>query len=216
MQRAPHHPVAVTPERLLAFGDAVFAIAITLLALDIGIPEGLRDAQVPGALHEALPEAGAYLLSFGVIGIQWLTQHALFAYVGRIDRCFVNLQLALLAVIAGLPFPTKLISEYGSTALGTSVYAGAIALAALLSVLMGLRLLLRPELRASGTSRAALTVFIGHGAVVCAAFATSVPISLLSPTAAKYWWLTATLSRLWPGGREVDAAADAATATTAD
>src|SRR5882757_8468992 len=90
---------AFDPERLITFGDAVFAIAITLLALDITVPEGLADSEVGAALRDAVPKMGAYLLSFAVIGALWLAQHALFRMVATLDRWVLNLYLALLAVV---------------------------------------------------------------------------------------------------------------------
>src|SRR4051812_26709769 len=66
------HDVVVGPERLAFFGDAVFAIAITLLPLDISVPEDLPHSEVALAVREAVPAIGAYLLSFAVIGALWL------------------------------------------------------------------------------------------------------------------------------------------------
>lgn len=185
----PRRPApTVTPERLLAFGDAVFAIAITLLALDIDVPNGLPEERLSDALRGVVPDVGAYLLSFSVIGLLWLAQHRMSALVGRIDRCLLYLYFALLAVVAALPFPTRLVSEYGETALATAVYGGVIGLASLLTTGMAYRLLRRPELRKPGISSARVRRTVLQGGVVAVVFATSLPMTLVSPTAAKYWW----------------------------
>ncbi|MEV8344241.1 TMEM175 family protein [Streptomyces niveus] len=198
----PRHPgPTVTPERLLAFGDAVFAIAITLLALDINVPNGLPEGQVSEALRDVLPDVGAFLLSFSVIGLLWLAHHRMFALVGRIDRPLLYLYFALLADVAALPFPTRLVSEYGDTAVATAVYGGVIGLASLLTTGMAYHLLRHPELRKPDvpTARARRTVL--EGSIVAVVFATSVPMTLVSPTAAKYWWLLILL-RHFPLNRE--------------
>ncbi|MFE3168398.1 TMEM175 family protein [Streptomyces sp. NPDC059224] len=67
-------------------GDAVLAIAVTLLALDINVPEGLPESDVAHAVREVFPAVGAYLLSFAVTGVLWLTRHALFTLIAEVDR----------------------------------------------------------------------------------------------------------------------------------
>ncbi|MER6535622.1 TMEM175 family protein [Streptomyces sp900105755] len=181
--------ISVSPERLSMLGDAVFAIAITLLALDITVPEGLRDSEVPHALRELLPAIGAYLLSFAVIGVLWLTQHALFRMIATVDRWLLYLYFALLAVAAALPFPTKLISEYGETAAATACYSGSIALSLGFLGAMYLRLLAAPALAVTGTDPAELRASVRRSALHVLVFVTAIPLAFWSPGLAKYWWL---------------------------
>jgi uncharacterized membrane protein len=206
--------VVVDPERLVTFGDAVFAIAITLLALDISVPEGLAGSEVGTALRDALPAFGAYLLSFAVTGALWLAQHALFRLIAALDRCLLYLYLALLAVVAVLPFPTRLISEYGETAVATSCYAATIAVAGALIAAMSARLRAAPALATPNATAGQIGQSVLRTLLVVAVFATSIPVSLASPTAAKYWWLLAIPARLLfrdpsvPEGAEPSAARD--------
>ncbi|MEU9238767.1 TMEM175 family protein [Streptomyces shenzhenensis] len=181
--------IAVSPERLGMLGDAVFAIAITLLALDITVPEGLRDSQLPHALRELLPAIGAYLLSFAVIGVLWLTQHALFRCIATLDRRLLHLYFALLAVVAALPFPTRLISEYGETATATACYSGAIALSLGFLCAMHLRLLAAPALATPDTDPGELRKAVRRDALHVLVFVTAIPLAFWSPGLAKYWWL---------------------------
>lgn len=197
-EREDESPGAIIgPDRLLAFGDAVFAIAITLLALDITVPGDLEAGDLGTALHRALSDIGAYLLSFVVIGVLWLSQHALFHRVARLDSCLLYLYLALLAVIAALPFPTRLISEYADTAAATAVYAGSIAAASGLITAMTLRLLLRPALATPGTAPRRLRIAVYEGLVMVAVFGASVPLAFVSPQVAQYCWLAAIPARAW-------------------
>ncbi|MFE5812072.1 TMEM175 family protein [Streptomyces sp. NPDC056479] len=188
--------VAVGPERLLALGDAVFSIAMTLLALDITVPDGLPGTEVADAVADAVPTMGAYLLSFAVIGTLWLVQHGLFRLIATLDRWLLLLYFALLALVAALPFPTRLISEYGETVTATACYAAAIALAVALMCGMYVRLLVNPASAVPQASPAALKGEIRHGVLLVLVFASSIPVAFYSPDLAKYWWLLAIGTRL--------------------
>jgi uncharacterized membrane protein len=98
-----------------AFSDGVFAIAITLLVLEIRVP-----ANATGDLLQAVidqwPSYLAYVVSFSTIGAVWLTHSVITEYLDHADSVFLRLNLVLLLVVAFLPFPTSLISSsIGST-----------------------------------------------------------------------------------------------------
>ena len=94
--------------RMEAFSDGVFAIAITLLVLDIAVhPPGTPLEQV---LH-AWPAYVAYVVSFLTIGAAWLAHDGLTDRLGRSDAIFLRLNLLLLLVVAFLPFPTRLVAD---------------------------------------------------------------------------------------------------------
>jgi uncharacterized membrane protein len=97
--------------RLEAFSDGVFAIAITLLVLEIAIPVG-QERDLIGALLALWPSYLAYVISFLTIGWVWIGHTAIIAHVIGIDRILIRLNLALLMAVAFLPFPTKLMGEY--------------------------------------------------------------------------------------------------------
>jgi uncharacterized membrane protein len=94
--------------RLETFADGVFAIAATLLILDVR-PHGepLRDA-----LLHAWPAYTAYAVSFLTIGIMWINHHTMFGQIGRVDRTFLVLNVILLMGIAFIPLPTRLVAEH--------------------------------------------------------------------------------------------------------
>ena len=103
-------------ERLIFFSDAVFAIAITLLALDIRLPAGAEmanDGQLFRMLTGLWPKYFAYILSFWVIGLYWISHHRKFLFIERFDTRLLRLNLALLMVIAFIPFPTAVMSANG-------------------------------------------------------------------------------------------------------
>jgi len=97
--------------RLETFSDGVFAIAATLLVLELGV------SSVPGARlgHELLhlwPSYLAYATSFLTIGIIWINHHYCVEAMARSDRVLLFLNLLLLLTVAFLPFPTKLVAQY--------------------------------------------------------------------------------------------------------
>ena len=97
--------------RLEALSDGVFAIAITLLVLDIAVPAH-ASKDLLGAVTHQWPSYLAYAVSFSTIGALWLGHNAITEYLDRADAVFVRLNLLLLLVVAFLPFPTRLFADY--------------------------------------------------------------------------------------------------------
>ncbi|MGW2489059.1 TMEM175 family protein [Streptomyces sp. NPDC001606] len=98
--------------RVEAFSDGVFAIAITLLVLDIKVPRTGEHGGLWQALGAQWPSYAAYVVSFLVIGIMWVNHHQVFSYVTRVDRTLMFLNLLVLMVVAVVPWPTALLAEY--------------------------------------------------------------------------------------------------------
>ena len=95
--------------RVEAFSDGVFAIAITLLVLDLKAP-----ASRGAVLHDLLvqwPAYVAYLASFGYIGVIWVNHHYLFTRIARVNGALLWRNLALLLAMSVLPFPTAVVSS---------------------------------------------------------------------------------------------------------
>lgn len=139
--------------RTEAFSDGVIAIAITLLVLDIGVPESGFDDLWQGILDE-WPAYLAYATSFLTIGGIWLAHHGIFTRLAYVDARLMRLNLLLLMAISFLPFPTRLVSDafHDTDAERTAVVFYGFSLLAV-SLLMGAlwataardRELLRPE-----------------------------------------------------------------------
>jgi TMEM175 potassium channel family protein len=101
--------------RVEAFSDGVFAIAITLLVLEIKVPPpDVTDhgSRLLPALIRLWPSYLGYLISFVTVGIMWANHHSIFVYIRRTDRNFLLLNVLFLMFIAFLPFPTALLAEY--------------------------------------------------------------------------------------------------------
>jgi uncharacterized membrane protein len=134
-QRPGSPETGMSSTRVEAFSDGVFAIAITLLVLDLAVParEELPAGGLAAALGRQWPAYFAYLVSFLVIGIIWVNHHAVFQRVRRVDRTLLFANLALLLFVSVIPFPTRLLAEY-LTAGRDSHVAAAVYSAAMLAV----------------------------------------------------------------------------------
>jgi uncharacterized membrane protein len=116
--------------RLEAFSDGVFAIAVTLLVLEIKVPvlADLPSGSLALALGRQWPSYFAYLLSFSVILIMWVNHHVLVDLVREVDHAFFYLNGLLLMAITLLPFPTVLVAQYAEDPknghLAAAVYCG--------------------------------------------------------------------------------------------
>jgi uncharacterized membrane protein len=97
--------------RLEAFSDGVFAIAITLLVLEIGVPHVAANQSLPEALRHLWPSYFGYAVSFLTIGVMWINHHAIFKDIDRQDHALLALNLLLLMGVAFLPFPTAVAAE---------------------------------------------------------------------------------------------------------
>ncbi len=102
--------------RLEAFSDGVFAVAITLLILNIqppplATPDVLEDGPLLGYLLRQWPMLLAFVTSFATIGIMWINHHRLYAHIKRTDNTLLLLNLLLLLVIVFIPFPTALLAQ---------------------------------------------------------------------------------------------------------
>jgi uncharacterized membrane protein len=97
--------------RVEAFSDGVFAIAITLLILIVGI-EHAPHGDLGAELLDLWPAYVAYAVSFLTIGIMWVNHHMIFRHFARVDRPMLLLNILLLMLIAFVPFPTRVVAEF--------------------------------------------------------------------------------------------------------
>jgi uncharacterized membrane protein len=141
MNESHGHPSVSTNEtaRVEAFSDGVFAIAITLLILEIKVPPLADHEGLGHALIGLWPSYLAYLASFATIGVMWLNHHRLFTLIVKNDDGVVAFNLALLLLISWMPFPTALLAEHlhGPDSITAGVvYAGSFFIIAIIFNLM--------------------------------------------------------------------------------
>jgi uncharacterized membrane protein len=117
-------------DRLTFFSDGVMAVAITILVLDLKIPEHLGPTEFQAALAELWQGLWCYVLSFVVIGVLWIAHHRQYAHIERVDGVLLWLNLVFLMAVALIPFVTKLMSDYGGP-LPVALYAGVLTVTSL-------------------------------------------------------------------------------------
>jgi TMEM175 potassium channel family protein len=98
--------------RVEAFSDGVFAIAMTLLVLNIKVPLVNEPGQLATLLWQQWPSYLAFIISFAFIGIMWVNHHRLFVHIRRIDHTLLILNGALLLGVTAVPFPTAVLAQY--------------------------------------------------------------------------------------------------------
>jgi uncharacterized membrane protein len=118
----------MTKARLEAFSDGVFAIAITLLVLEIKVPTARPGQSLGEGLLDLWPSYAGFTVSFITIGIIWVNHHAIFATVEKVDRTLLFKNLLLLLTVSFIPFPTAVMAEYlraeSGENLAAAFYAG--------------------------------------------------------------------------------------------
>ncbi len=126
-RRAPAIKRFISRGRLEFLVDGIFAIAMTILVLEIRLPE-LSDSRSAGELGRALGHNGqvffAYVVSFAVLGSFWLIHNRLYDHLERISPTAACLHIGLLAVVAFVPFCAGLLTRYGANRLAIQIYMG--------------------------------------------------------------------------------------------
>jgi uncharacterized membrane protein len=125
--------------RLAALTDGVFAIVMTLLVLEIGVPEIAQSslhAELPRRLLELWPKLLSYGISFILLGMFWHLHHIAFHYIRRSDNGLVWLNILFLMFVALIPFSTSLFGRYGTEQLSLVIYAGNLLLVNVMRLLL--------------------------------------------------------------------------------
>jgi uncharacterized membrane protein len=137
-EKAQHHREAFQIERVILFTDAVFAIAITLLVIEIKVPELHHPSErdVVNVLLRLIPKFVGFLLSFFIIAIYWTAHHRIFRFVRRLDNKLLWLNLIFLLSIILMPFTTAYQSEYTMMRTPWIVYSVNIAFTGIMQTLL--------------------------------------------------------------------------------
>ena len=179
--------------RIAAFTDGVMAVAITLLVLNIEVPDVRAGESLGDALVDLLPSLGAYALAFALVGRFWVIHHNLFEKLHSFDRTLMTLNLIFLALIVLMPFSAQLYDVYTSRPAAAAVLGGTLGLVALVNGAMTAHVLRRGfvhEQRREETEPA-LTVGLGLTTV----FLLSVPAAFLSVHLAEALWISTVVLR---------------------
>ena len=116
------HHSAPGNERIGSFSDGVFSIAITLLVLEVKVPDHVTGGLI-SAVPEVLPKFLAHVVSFAVLGIYWVGHHNMFLHIRRHDRWLLWMNILFLMFVASMPFAAALIIRYPDDELALVFYA---------------------------------------------------------------------------------------------
>lgn len=180
--------------RIVAFTDGVMAVAITLLVLNIEVPQVGTDEQLVDRLDDLVPDLLAYALSFALIGRFWAIHHNFFETLRGFDGVLRTLNLLFLGLIALVPFSTDLVDHYNEEPIASAVFGMTMGCAALVHwsmVAHTLRVELVHDHRRQETEPFGGINALGFTVV----FFLSVPVAFVSTTAAQLMWVATILLR---------------------
>jgi uncharacterized membrane protein len=120
-------PIGASPHRIEALVDGVFAVAMTLLVLELHVPElpsTVSDHELLSALRELAPKFMGYASGFVILGTIWIGHHLQFHYIRRSSRALLWINLAFLLISSSLPFAVALLGTFGAMRVPCVLYGG--------------------------------------------------------------------------------------------
>jgi uncharacterized membrane protein len=181
-------------DRLMALTDGVFAIAITILVLDLRVPADIAPRELSAHITDLIPEFTSYAISFAVIAIYWQAQREVFEDIERQDAVLTWMTFLFLMAIAFLPFPTLLIGEFFTQQISVVFYSADAAVASLLLVGISWYARYGHRLVAEDVDDERGRLRTAQGLAVPVVFLASIAISFWSPRVALYSWLLLVVS----------------------
>jgi uncharacterized membrane protein len=179
--------------RLVSFSDAVFAIAITLLALQLRVPE-IKDPKSAHELSRALGDLSGQFFTYGItfvlIGVYWLGHHRMFQHITGHNRRLAELNLLFLFTISFMPFPADLLGRYPRNRTAVIVYASTLTVVTLMSVALW-EYAVRAHLTEPDLNPRYRYYFTIRPLVIAAVFAASIGVAFVNVTAASRLWFVA-------------------------
>ena len=179
-------------DRIVNLSDGVFAIALTLLVLDIrvpNIPENVVGSELPGVLLALWPKYLGYILSFVVISTFWIIHHSIFRPIRAYDRNLLYINFLFLMFVAFVPFPTSLLGEYGNHQLPVAVYAATLAVGRLLLTAIQWYSVRHDRLLDEAQDPATVRFLLIRGLTIPAIYLLTIVISFFSVQAASWSWV---------------------------
>src|SRR4051812_46793526 len=174
-------------ERLVFFSDAVFAIAITLLVIEIRVPhlaKGSPDIAYWAELAKLIPSLMGWLISFAVVGLFWMGHHRAFAMTARYSARILGWNMALLAMMAFMPFVTAFMAQNLNQRVPMLVYCGTLLAAAVLNIVV-VRIATSPPMADPAADPATIRYARGRGIAVALGAATALAAAFLIPVYAQ-------------------------------
>jgi uncharacterized membrane protein len=174
--------------RVEAFSDAVIAIAITLLVLEIHVPVVKEGESLARALLHLWPKYATFAVSFLTIGVMWINHHSLFERIARVDRRLLFVNLFVVMSISFVPFPTAVLGDYVKDAnaghAAAALYGINMLFVGLGFLGLWLHLLAHPELRVAGFTDEGVRLALRRTIVGPLTYIVAIGLSFISAPAA--------------------------------
>lgn len=172
--------------RIVAFSDGVFAIAITLLVLNLTIDKGLSGSKLTEELLNNWDNLVAYAISFAVIGRFWIVHHRFFSEVKAFDGRLLGLNLFYLGWVVLIPFSSQVLGDYGGETPSVVVYSVNLSAVVLVGLWMNVDARRRGLTTIDDETHRESRV---RSSYIAAIFLLSIPLGFVAPRAAPYLWL---------------------------
>jgi uncharacterized membrane protein len=172
--------------RIVAFSDGVFSIAITLLVLELKLPEHLANGELWSHLLDQREQFLAYAISFAVIARFWLVHHSFFSEVKAFDSRLIGLNMLYLGFLVLIPFSSQVLGEYGGQLPSVVVYSANLTAVVMVGQWMAW------DARHSGLAKSDAQTereSLIRAAVIAGVFLLSIVVALFDASIAPYIWL---------------------------
>lgn len=177
--------------RLVQFSDGVFTVALTLLVIDIGLPNlaaGASEGELVRQLEAQLPNIVAFALSFWVVGEYWLIHHRDFLFIRRYDGRLMLLNLLFLMTVCFIPWPTAVLGHYGGYLTTWVLYAASMAAMGFAATALWVYASARPSL-VDGVTPDLRRYYTYRSLVQPIVFLVSIPIAAVSLIVGQFSWI---------------------------
>jgi uncharacterized membrane protein len=177
-------------DRMVFFSDAIFAIAITLLIVNIKLP--ISNDHLPTVRHyliNQLPKYQSYVTTFLVIGLYWMGHHHYFRYIQRYNFTLLGLNMGFLMCIVFLPFPASILDNYDGQRLAVVFYAFSMAITGLMKALLWGYASWHHRLVAHNLHPRLIRALTYYTLVPPLVFLSSMLIAIFNPAIAQFSWL---------------------------
>jgi uncharacterized membrane protein len=184
---------ALTKESIILFGDAIFSIAITLLALEVRLPEGITheniDVMFVTGLIQAFPRFLGFLISFFVLASYWMSFHKVTGYMRRFDRRSLWLTIVFLFMIALMPFPTAILGDFGDKGVAVVFYQVIASITSAILLVIWLYGARGRKLVDERVDRRIIGLYSLRLLMPAAIFLITIPLTLYNPVLAELSWV---------------------------
>jgi uncharacterized membrane protein len=184
----------LTKENIILFGDAIFSIAITLLALEVKLPEGIThenvDLMFTTGLVQTLPRFIGFAISFFVLASYWLSFHKVTGYMRRFDRRSLWLTILFLFMIALMPFPTAILGDFGDKGVAVIFYQVIASVTSAILFVIWAYAASGRKLIEETVNKRIIDLYSVRLLIPAAVFLITVPLTMYSPIVAEISWIT--------------------------